>query len=274
MEKADIRVLIAAYGPDALERIASLPHPRAQGVAYFVSWQCHQDTPVSRSLAEREDFMIFREESVGLCNNRNALLKYAGDGIALISDDDLAYASDHFENVRKAFGDNPECHILAFRYASQDYPKRYPGKGFDLKKPEKGYFVTSMEIALNAGLIKREFGSMKTVEFHPAFGVNGTLFGSGEEDILICRLLRRGFKGRYIPAEICVNTESTTSERTGDTEGFIQTKGAVMTYISPLTWPLRMLTHAFRSDLPLLKYCRWWLAGVRKAHKNGVFRCY
>lgn len=266
----DLQVLISTYGPRGLDSVAALPHPAMDGVEYLVSWQAHEDKPVPESLRNRKDFIIFREESLGLCNNRNALLSQASAPLVVISDDDLEYEEVHLRAVLRAFRENPDAHFLTFRYASERFPKPYPSHSFDLRKPPKGYFVTSMELALNLKKMREDgFG---LPEFDPAFGINGTTFCCGEEDLLVYGMLKRGMSGRFIPEDICMNTDSTTSERIGATQPCIEAKGAVMRRIKPLSWPLRMITHALRSSktkgsqhVAFLSYCRWWLNGVRKS---------
>lgn len=260
---SDIHVLIAAYGPEALEKIASLPHPEYPGVDYIVSWQRYDRERIPDEIRRRKDFRIHFEESTGLCRNRNALMELVNNGIAVIADDDLAYLPAHFDNIRKGVSANPQSHFLTFRYRSENFPKEYPAQSFRLTRPPKGYFVTSMEMVFNLDRINEDFGSTADVVFNTDFGVNGSLFGSGEEDILVYGLLKKGYMAVFVPQDICVNTESTTSERIGDTKDFIATKGAVMLRVKPSTWPLRMLTHAWRSNVPFLRYCRWWLGGVR-----------
>lgn len=276
----DIQILIAAYGPDALERIAALPHPEFPGVGYVISWQGYDRERVPESLLKRDDLKLHYEDSKGLCNNRNALMRLATADIVVISDDDLYYTRTHLENIMKGVETYPDCSLLAFRYKSESRQKKYPAKAFNLRRPPRGYFVTSMEMVFNLREIGKN-GDLKDVWFNPAFGVNGETFGSGEEEILVERMLRKGHKAGYIPLDICVNTDSTTGDRDGNTSGFIQTKGATLSYIKPLTWPLRMLTHALRAQfsrgsrrINFFRYCNWWLKGVRTAGKNKVFKDY
>ena len=263
-----LKILIAAYGPDALMRIASLPHPEMEGVEYVVSWQNDGGTEIPSTLLERRDFRIYRTSGSGLSNNRNALLEKAEGGIALISDDDLGYTTAHLETVRRAFADHPEAHFITFRYASKRYPKKYPEEAFDLRRPPKGYYVTSMEMAFNLDKLRAD-GKAEVLRFDPRFGVNGTLFCCGEEDILLHNLLKAGLKGLYLPVEVCDNPEPTTATRLRDSREMTEAKGAVICHVSPLTWPLRMLSHARRSKtVPRATYIRRWLAGVKK-YRNG-----
>lgn len=265
MSETNLQILISAYGPDALEKIGALPHASLEGVEYLVGWQNYDIDRIPETVAGRPDYRIIFLDSVGLCNNRNALLEEAEAPVAAIADDDLVYSADHLQNILKGAEENPDCHFLTFRYASPGFPKSYPQQSFDLSKPPKGYFVTSMELVFNLRKIRENYGS-GAVRFDPAFGVNGTLFVCGEEDVLVHSLRSRGMKGRFVPKDICVNTDSTTAERIGTTRPFVESKGAVMRIIHPYSRHLRMLAHAWRHRraVPFLQYCRWWLAGERK----------
>lgn len=260
-----LQVLICAYGPGAMENLATLHHTSIPEVEYLISWQKSDSQRIPDSLKNRKDINIYFETSEGLSNNRNALLRKAEADYVLIGDDDLIYENYHLINALQAFENNPEYHFLTFRYESEGFPKKYPEESFSFPKTPKGYFVTSMEIGFNLKKICEDFGE-ETIRFNPAFGINGSTFCCGEEDILIYELQKKGMRGKYLPITICENTDSTTSERIGNFEGFIETKGAVVSYIKPFTWPLRMLTHAWRArkEIPIIRYCKWWLSGVKK----------
>lgn len=278
---ADLQILISAYGPAALEKIGALEHARCPGVEYLVGWQKYDAFRIPSHLENRDDFKIISLDNTGLCNNRNALIERATAPIVVISDDDLEYRSEHLMNVKEAFDRHPDQHFITFRYESRGFPKVYPPQAFDIRRPPKNYFVTSMELAFNLEKIIKDYRNKAIINFNPAFGVNGSVFGSGEEEILIARLLRRGLKGMFIPEDICINTESTTSERIGSTRNFIETKGASISYVKPHSVLLRMLTHAWRAHkekeekyIPFIDYCKWWLRGMAKAKKHKVFKNY
>lgn len=271
---AELQVLIAAYGEDALRQIASLPHPALPGVEYLVSWQNYGVGAIPVELAERSDFKIFLEDSSGLSNNRNRLLKEAGADLVLISDADLAYNADGLESVIQAFKEHPDCDFISFKYSSETPHKEYPSESFLLQSPPKGYFVSSVELALNLGRIRRRDSSLSHWRFNPNFGINGNLFGSGEEDILIASALRRGYIGRFLPQVVCHHPGDTTSERLLSTPGFIGTQGAVVSFVHPRTQFLRMFVHAWKArsrGVTFSDFCRSWRRGVNLARKNNVF---
>lgn len=261
-----LQVLISTYGEEGIRRLASHRYPAHPEVEYIVSWQKHDLARLPGELRERKDFQIYPEDTIGLCNNRNNALRHATAPIVLTSDDDLTYTLGQLQTVIDAFAENPDMDFLTFRYEADPQVKVYPEKSFMIDAPPKGYFVSSVELGLNLKRL-RESGKLGDVEiFNPAFGVNGTHFSCGEEDILIADLNRKGFSGRYIPEVICRHEGDTTSERIYATREFIETKGAVTAYIHPLTWPLRVAVHAWRERdvVPFLKFCLWSVGGVRK----------
>ena len=271
-----LQVLISTKGIEGIERIASLPHPEIPGVQYLVSWQQGDWSMIPESLETREDFKIVLDDSVGLSRNRNNALKNAEADWVLISDDDLIYTEQHLKNVLEAFEKNPGYSILAFRYESAEYPRKYSSQEFDLKNPPKGYFTVSFEIGLNLEQIRERLNNEVIPCFNENFGL-GAIFGSGEEDLFIAGLLKQNLKGKFIPVDICEHPGPTTSHKTKTSDGFIRTKGAVMYKLTPLTWPLRMILYAFRSALDkegkinFFRYIAQFLIGVRLAKKNKVF---
>lgn len=261
-----LQVLISTYGEEGIRRLASHSHPEHPEVEYIVSWQKHNMTRLPTELRDRKDFKIYPEDSIGLCNNRNNALRQATIPFVLISDDDLSYTYSQLQTVIDAFETNPNMDFLTFRYEGTPQVKVYPEESFTMDAQPKGYFVTSFELGLNLKRIK-ESGRLKSVDlFDTAFGINGTHFCCGEEDILIADLNRKGFSGRYVPEVICHHEGDTTSERINATREFVETKGAVIAYIHPLTWPLRVAMHAWRGRdvVSFLKFCRWSVGGVWK----------
>ena len=268
-----LQVMICTYGMDGLRRIANASHPRVEGVEYLVS--CQNAGDENFTLPEelrRDDFRIAFTSTRGLAVNRNICLAMTTSPLLLISDDDADYTEEGLKSVINAFRKNPDADIIAFRYASASAHKFYPEKSVSLDKPPKGYFVSSIEIA-----IRRE-SVIGKVWFNEYFGV-GSTFPSGEEDIFLRECLDLGLKGIYIPATIARHDGPTTSEKNLMLPTRPQTKGAVFLRLHPRDWPLRMVAHALR-EIPLwrkglvpspLSYCVNWLKGAFKAGRLKVF---
>lgn len=272
---AEIRleVLICTLGTEGIGRVARASHPRVGGVRYIVSWQLPdmmQGTvpEVPDTLAGRADFTILPHDSRGLSVNRNYALAHASAPLVLISDDDVDYTAEGLSAVIREFDERPDHDLLAFRFASAGFPKTYPPSGFDLRHPARGYYVTSFEIGIRLG------ERTSRLRFNEHFGI-GADFGSGEESLLVDSALREGLRCAYVPVVICSHDGSTTACRDADSEDFVAAKGAVVSRLHPLGWPLRMLAHMWRDAgggrLRRGRYLRAWLGGVRKARRLNAF---
>lgn len=267
--KPILQILISTMGSEGIERIASLPHPCMDGVEYIVSWQSPRMDSIPESLLCRRDFRIFPTDSRGLGANRRDALSHATAPFLLISDDDLSYEAEDLRRVIDAFRRYPECAFLTFRYKSPDSPREYPEKEFDFRNPPKGYFVTSFEIGINRRTILEAGHGGRELRFDPRFGI-GAEFCAGEEDMMLADLMRAGHKGRFLPLDVATHTGPTTGMRRHHDPEYLKCKGAVISYIHPSDWPLRMLLNAWRArnDISIPAYCRHWLRGV-KARRRG-----
>lgn len=266
-----LQVLICTYGEDGIKRVAAGNHPEVAGVEYLVSWQTDGNTTIPASL-DREDFTIHTSHTKGLSANRNIALSLASAPLLLISDDDVDYSESGLRSIIEAFDTHKDMDILTFRYESSSHSKYYPESPCDLSTPERGYFVTSFEIALRKDSVKGKLW------FNENFGI-GSIFPSGEEDVFIKECLNAGLKGLFLPITIARHDGTTTSERNLMLPARPQTKGAVFLCLHPHDWPLRMIAHALR-EIPLwrkglvpspVSYCLNWIKGVRIARRNSVF---
>lgn len=253
-------ILISTIGTEGIRRIASKCHPKIEGVRYIVSWQQPDcDTHVPAEL-QREDFIVSVIKSTGLSANRNHAIEIASAPYLLLSDDDVEYSEAYIENILRALRENKEYDIIAFRYDSLNSNRVYPEFSFNLKNPPKGYFISSIEIAL-----KRESIIDSGVRFDTSFGL-GAEFPAGEETLFINRLLKKGLKGIYLPVSCCRHDNISTGEKPLTPE-YIRAKGALFRRIYPCSWFPRMLAHSIRhksesSGISTLSYIRYWLNGV------------
>ncbi len=266
-----LQVMICTYGKDGIERVAAADHPHADGVEYLVSWQKGGEADVPEALL-RDDFKIVASDTKGLSKNRNIALSNATAPLLLVSDDDVVYTKERLQSVIDAFDSHPEADIITFRYESEGARKFYPGHEASLSRPPKGYFVSSIEIAMRRESVKDK------IWFNENFGIGG-MFPSGEEDVFIRDCLDSGLNGIFLPITIARHDDPTTSGRNLMLPSRPQTKGAVFLRIHPHSWPLRMMAHAIR-EIPLwrkgsvpspISYCVNWLKGAKKAHKAKVF---
>lgn len=276
-----LQILIVAYGMD--DGIRELHrHPAIEGVEYLVSWQHPDMARLPKTLVERSDFKIFPTDTIGISRNRNEAFRHATGDFVLLSDADLIYTPEHLRSVIEGFESHPDREFLTFEYESSHWPKRYPDRAFNFeRKAPKGYYITSFEIGFNLKRIRQTKGTLQDLRFNTNFGINGDVreFGSGEEELLIASLLRKGYRGRFLPSVIAEHPGNTTGMRECAEPDFVATKGACLSHIRPLTWPLRLLVHAWRahrqsppSRMNFYDYCHNWLRGVRIAGRNKVFK--
>lgn len=267
-----LQVLICTYGEEGIRRIAENDYPDNLFVQYIVSWQASDGVEIPERLANRDDFLIYRTDSVGLSKNRNHAFSKATAPLLLISDDDVVYTNDSFLTVIAGFRMFPDDDLIAFQYDSAAAPKFYPKYRENLSTRSKGYYISSIELAM------RRESVVGKVWFNENFGI-GARFPSGEEDLFVKDCLDAGLNCWYLPATIARHDGTTTSERNLMLSSRPQTKGAVFLRLHPRDWLLRMLVHAWR-EVPLwlkgrvpspFSYCINWLRGVRVAKKLNVF---
>lgn len=267
-----LQVLICTFGRDGIERMAAGQHPEVAGVQYLVSWQASDGINVPEALM-RHDFTIHRTDTIGLSKNRNHALAKASSPLLLISDDDVDYTAEGLAGVINSFKANPDADLLVFRFDCNKGNKFYPDHSFSLSKPPKGYYTSSIEIAM-----RRTSLTNQDIWFNENFGI-GALFPSGEEDILVKDCLDAGLTGQFIPLTIARHDADTTSSKNLSLPTRPQTRGAIFLHLHPKSWPFRMAVHALR-EIPLwrkgevpspLSFCRNWIKGVRLAKDHRVF---
>lgn len=271
-EDIQLQVLICTFGRDGIESVAAGKHPETPGVEYLVSWQASDGIDVPEALL-RHDFTIHRTDTTGLSKNRNNALARASAPLILISDDDVDYTAEGLTAVINSFQANPDADLLVFRFYCNKGNKFYPDHSFSLRLPPKGYYTSSIEIAL-----RRNSLADHNIWFNENFGI-GAIFPSGEEDILIKDCLDAGLTGRFIPMTIARHDADTTSHKNLSLPTRPQTRGAIFLHLHPKSWPARMIVHAVR-EIPLwrkgevpspLSFCRNWIKGVRMANNHHVF---
>lgn len=259
--KPKMQVLIAAFGPEGAERIARCKHPRVEGVEYIISLQLPEGPTALPAELNRPDFKVFTINSIGVAVNRNNALRHATAPILLMADDDVTYTCTQLQNVITAFKTHPECDILTFAYDSASAPYTFPDTEFILTVPTPISFG-GPTIALRRGKMP---GRLK---FNENFGP-GAEFIAGEDEMFLYDALRMGMRGRFIPIRIFTHNHPSTGHRMAHDPRFIRSKGAFFVYLHPYSWPLRLLTHAWRNykqktPLGTADYINSWLSGAFK----------
>lgn len=232
-------VLIATHRPEGILRVANMNLPTVNGVRYIVSWQASGDTPVPPVLSDRPDIEIHRVNSIGLSRNRNHGISVSKADIYLIADDDLHYTSSQLREVVDAFSDRPQMDIAVFRY-NTDGNKKYPPQECPLLPYPKGYFPTSFEIAV------RRSPRTTALRFDERFGLASGVFHSGEEDIFILKARDMGLDMRILPITVTHHDGPTTGTGKIRDCKVVNAMGALIVYLHPLSFPLRIPLKALR----------------------------
>ncbi len=257
-----LQVMICTFGEDGIQRVANSSHPIMPDVEYIVGWQLPDgDVPIPEEL-KRQDFKIYKHSSTGLSKNRNYLLEKATADLLLISDDDVEYTPQNLIDVINAFNNHPDSDILTFKYSSLKSTKFYPDKSFNLRKPEKGYYCSSIEIAFRRSSIQN------VIKFNERFGIGG-IFMTGEEDLFLNDCIHKGLHGTYIPLIIASHNHLSTSERECQNPKLIQAKGGIFIHLYPYSWIARMFVHGLRniSHTSFTHYIKNWIKGAFKELK-------
>ncbi|MDE7153153.1 MAG: hypothetical protein K2O00_01760 [Muribaculaceae bacterium] len=270
MEQETLRldVLISTYGADGIERIASHRHPQVAGVRYVVCWQRSGDAYVPEQLRTREDFDIFRYDDTGSARNRNHTLERFEAPIGMLSDDDIDYEAEELENLIRCYDERPDADMLFFKFHSANYEKSYPDHEFDFRNAPRFYYYCNFEMSFRRRAVKDR------VWFDERFGLNSP-FLAGEEDMFVLRALKQGARIRFIPQYNSRHDGSTTSDREGESEGMLLTRGAVISCFHPLSYPLRFVVHALRRQnrsRGFLEFLKLLFKGARQERSSRKSR--
>ena len=202
-----LEILISTFGKNGLDRVKQMYLPEIDNVSYLVSLQNpYKEEILYPEVLKRSDIRIIETDSIGLGLNRNHSLLNATGDILLIADDDLVYKRDGIIKIKELFESNDDLDFATFQYAGGDN-KIYPEYSFNLKTEPRGYYITSFEIA-----IRRESLPLD-IQFSRYIGAGMNLFGSGEENLFVYRLIQAGLKGMFYPIEIVRHPALTTGSR-------------------------------------------------------------
>lgn len=265
---AQITVALCSFGEKGMSKLLSCAHPQMPGVNWLVSWQLPEgDVAVPAELASRPDFRVVKTPTRGVSVNRNhALDNCPEQGWVLIGDDDVNYSREGLSRLLQAVRERDDAQVICMKYTSHgEFVKPYGAGEWDLRRPPFGWYVTSFELAFR----KEAAASLR---FNERLGIGAPRLNSGEETVFLFDLLRSGVKGIFLPIIIGEHPDRTTGERLGKTPEFLFTQGAVLFHIYPLSWPLRHIVHARRSEVPFWRYLKHTYAGAFYAWRSGLYR--
>lgn len=263
--KVTLQVLICTYGPDGMERLCSHVPPEVGGVEWIVSWQTPEVSPQIPAVLGRPDIKVRPTQTRGLSVNRNHALSLASAPYILIADDDLEYNPSALTALMEAFR-TTDADIICCRYTCRGaYAKAYGEGDFPLRRPPKGWYVTSFEIAARLPVAL-------SVPFNERLGIGNSPLIAGEESLWLHQLLKdKRVKALGLPIDLCEHPEETTGQRLASDPRFAYTQGALLPRMKPLTWWLRLPIMARRSPMPALRYLRQALPAALRTIVNPRF---
>lgn len=261
-----LQVAICTFRHDGLNRVASLYLPKVNEVSYLVSCQS-EPTELPESLC-RKDIEVVFSPTKGLSHNRNNALAHATAPYVLIADDDLVFYPDGLADIIDKFDNNPEIDIAAFR-ADMGDNKFYPLYEADIWYPPKGYWISSVEIALRMESVRRA-----SLNFNPNWGIGSDYLHCGEENIFLLMARKSGLKGRFFPTTIVSHPEVSTGVRLQQRPGVLRAQGAYLVYAYPYTYIVRLLLKAKRTSGSFFANCRNLFIGALYAirHRRKLLR--
>lgn len=167
--------------------------------------------------------MLFPLLSTGLSANRNNALRHCATELAIIADDDAQYSAEQLDMVIQCFKDHPEFDIACFQaFDFEGNPlKPYPPTSFDYAHCPKGYYFSSVEVALRV--------DAPLSSFDTRFGLGASYLSCGEEELFLHQSYRLGCRIHYFPNAICsIPSRETTGSRFAFDTKVRRSKGALL----------------------------------------------
>ena len=152
------------------------------------------------------------DNGTGLSRARNIALKNIGsehkDRLLIFSDDDNWYPAGSLKEAGSVLRKNnsPICIFQYFDEKRGQYPKQYSQKPHFISYLDILH-ISSIEIVIDLNKVDKEL-----IQFNEELGV-GTKIPSGEENELIIRLKKQGFKIYYYPFIISYHTYKTKNTK-------------------------------------------------------------
>jgi glycosyltransferase involved in cell wall biosynthesis len=169
----------------------------------------------------RDNVRIFDYRERGVARSRNRALDHAEGTIAVLCDEDTRMVAGLAERVERAFADDPRADILTFKVRT---PEGAPYKRYPRARRRHNWLsivgVSEVEIVFRVDAIRRH-----GLRFDERFGL-GSLFPSGEGNILLADALSHGLTVDYVPEDIVVHPFESSGKRFED-HALLYSKGAL-----------------------------------------------
>lgn len=205
--------------------------------------------------------LSFAERGVGL--SRNSALMRSDAEIIEFADDDMIFVDNHRELVLNEFDKHPEADAILFSLDSLNKSRPL------LKIPK--YTRLSKREALKYGCarlaVRRDKLLYNNLSFSLLFG-GGCKYGSGEDTILLQRMINTGLKIYKSPIKVADVQQTNSSWFNGYTEKYYFDKGALFAAALPvLCWPYACIT-AMKTKQKIQTF-QYLLSGIKEFKKRS-----
>jgi hypothetical protein len=227
-QEPEIELLVACMNrtepPPVLARFGQ----GAERPALLVINQCTTIDPPPD--IEQPGLRMYSVRERGLSKSRNAALERARGKLLAIVDDDVEYLPGALDTLRRGFAEHPQAAVVTFQFLARETgrpAKRYAKRPF-VHGRLSAAAVSSIEIVLRRDLAGH-------LRFDERFGL-GAALTSGEENVWLQDVLRRGLAAAYFPAALCDHPSLGSGHRAW-TAVEARTKGALLRRMYPFAWP-------------------------------------
>lgn len=185
----------------------------------IIASQCHEYKYISDK--DKKAILICSDD-IGVGKNRNKALYFSSKDILLFGDEDLVYIDDLENKVLEAYKALPNADAIIFQIES-------PGKDITAKIKEirRVRWFNYAKYGAARLSIKKSSIQKYNIKFNELFG-GGCKYGSGEDNIFIHDLLKKGAKIYTYPLLIAYEKENKSSWFKGYDEKYFYDNGALM----------------------------------------------
>lgn len=186
-----------------------------------------EDFYVEHNKLEKCTCKIYSSNERGVGLSRNTALLRAERDICVMADDDMVYANDYQEIIKKAYLENPSADMIVFRVDEHNSE----GVKIGVTKNKRLRFYNSLKYGTVTFTYRRESAIRNRIFFSTEFG-GGSRYGSGEDSLFIWDFMKKKLKVYTCNEKIAdvYTSESTWFE--GYNEKYFYDKGALFYALS------------------------------------------
>ena len=207
LKKSDIEILLSTMNRTSLDFLVPMfPFAHFSDFNILIVNQTTEDKPL---VSPYTNIRIVNSFELGLSRSRNLAMQNSIAHICLFTDDDVVFIPGFQKGILKAFNDNPEAALIAFRAengAGKPYRKYAPGRTTNTTVIDR-LLILSIEMAVN-----RRYIAKMGISFDEQFGL-GAAYGMGEEAIFAHDLYTAGGQIVLEPHTIVSHASQDTHSR-------------------------------------------------------------